>query len=70
MADWLKRPILEYMNIEKGFRLGLTFVNGEQYKRYTKEEIDYYKEIFRDILGPVPKKIMELYSRSLMYLAI
>ena len=56
MAGQLRRPIFEYVDIEKGFRLGLTFVNGKQYKRYTKEEIDYYKEIFRDILGPVPKK--------------
>lgn len=55
MADGLKNTSLNDVEIDKRFRLGLTFVNGVQYKKYTKKEIDYYKEILKDILGPIPK---------------
>lgn len=55
MADGLRHVLLKNADVEKRFHSGITFVNGTQYKKYTKEEIDYYKGLLKDILGPVPE---------------
>ena len=51
--------ILEFLNIDNASENNINFFINEYYKKYDKEDIDYYYVLINDIIKEFPEKYSE-----------